>query len=306
MTATTAPRELSYYLPIMNWNGSRMTFDPDRTRDRLTGLREAGIRWIGVDGINLMEPGDRDYREVARLTGGWLQEFGLRLSSFHYAGPTYAPLDGGQESILRVFRENLDVFGAWRPQSFVVHANWILGENATEATEAAYRREADRHGEDAVLRTVAANLKELARAAAALDIRVALENLSPFFRLCNREMLPRLVAAIDEPNVGYCVDSGHAHMIGESIVDWLRLAGDRLYETHFHDNRGRGVDEHWPVGFGTISWVDVIETLDKIGFPGPVTFETGGWPAADPVQGYREAIAWWRAAERQAASLRVR
>jgi sugar phosphate isomerase/epimerase len=52
--------------------------------------------------------------------------------------------------------------------------------------------------------------------------------------------------------------------------------GGKLFETHFHDNRGRRVDEHLPVGFGTIPWFEVIQAMEDIRFPGPVTFETTG------------------------------
>jgi sugar phosphate isomerase/epimerase len=55
-----------------------------------------------------------------------------------------------------------------------------------------------------------------------------------------------------------------------------------------------------PVGFGTISWIDVINTLRKIKFKGPVTFETGGFPFEPPVESYKLAIRWWRSCEKLA------
>jgi sugar phosphate isomerase/epimerase len=302
MTTAVAPRDLSYYTCIVPWEGKRMVFHPEPARARLETLNAADIRWFGVDGINLCEPGESDYRKVVATVNEWMKELNLRMSSFHYAGWTYAPLDDDQGPVRDIMCESVEVFGGWRPRSFVVHASWIsMPSGQTEDIEAAYQREVERHGDEAVLQTVAANLKVMAKAAAALDIRLALENLGPFSTLANREWLPRLVNAIDEPNVGYCIDSGHAHLIGESVPDWIQLAGDRLFETHFHDNRGRGVDEHWPVGFGTTSWIDIIQALDAIQFPGPVNFEAAGWPDDDPVRGYRNAIAWWRAAERLAA-----
>lgn len=299
--------ELSYYITVMGWTGTRIIFNPSEVQNCLAMMRDIGIRWIGVDGINLMEPSDHDYRTVVHQVNAWLQEAGIRMSSFHFAGPVYAPLNESQDPIRRFLRESVEVFGAWRPKSFVVHTSGISGVPGNSTNEDINRRfqeESARHGEDTVVQTIAANLKDMARAAAAMNIRLALENTGPFFRLGNREILPRLLATIDEPNVGYCIDSGHAHMIGESVPDWIRLAGKRLFETHFHDNRGCGLDEHLAVGFGSISWVDVIHALDEIGFQGPVTFETGGWPIEDIAQGYREAIAWWRAAETLAVKLK--
>ena len=90
--------------------------------------------------------------------------------------------------------------------------------------------------------------------------------------------------------------------------------GDRLFTTHFHDNRGpvgppggpdefitpTGIDEHMPPGFGTISWIDVIAALRRIGYPHPVTFESAGWPGMEPAEGVAAAIAYWRTCERLA------
>jgi len=306
MAAPHRPWELSFYACVMRWTGQQMVFEPETVRATFAILRAAGIRWIGVDGINLLEAGNRAYADVVRETRGWLEEFGLRLSSFHYAGPTYAALERGQDQLRQGLLESVELFSAWRPKAFVIHAGWILGENTTGGVQAAFEAEAARHGADAVLQSVAANLKVMARAAAPHGIQLAVENLGPYDALATRDTLPRLVAAIDEPNAGYCLDAGHAHLGGESVADWVRLMGPRLFETHFHDNRGRGVDEHWPVGFGTVSWIDVIQALDEVGFPGPVTFEATGWPLADRVDGYRQAIAWWRAAEEFAAQVRAR
>jgi sugar phosphate isomerase/epimerase len=305
MSEFKGQRELSYYRCLMGWTGKRITYNPAEVQKGLAMIRDVGIRWIGADGINLMEPTDYDCRTAVRQINTWLQEDGLRMSSFHYAGPTYAPLNGSQDKARQIMRETLEVFGVWRPKAFVIHPCWILGDNTPKDVERGFNEEIARHGGDAFVRTIAANLKDMAHAAAALDIRLALENAGPFLG-GPLKGLPQLVAAIDEPNVGYCLDAGHAHLAGESVTDWLRLAGKRLFETHFHDNRGCGLDEHMPAGFGTISWLDVINTLDEIGFPGPVTFETTGWPIEDVAQGYREAIAWWRTAESLAAKLKLK
>ena len=57
------------------------------------------------------------------------------------------------------------------------------------------------------------------------------------------------------------------------------------------------IDEHLPVGFGTIPWTEVISSLRKIEFRGPVTFETTGWPVSDELEGLKLAVRWWRTCE---------
>ena len=58
-----------------------------------------------------------------------------------------------------------------------------------------------------------------------------------------------------------------------------------------------GVDEHLSPGFGTIDWRAVVSALRNASQLEEVTFETGGWPVADRAEGYRLAIAYWRAVE---------
>lgn len=305
--------DLSYYTAILPFRGGRHVFPKDDIVRTLGQMHAAGIRWVGFDGINLMEHSEVPFAEVVRQGGEWLDRFGFRLSSLHYGGPTYDAIEKGQDACREVLSRFADLFAVWHPKAFVVHADWPLGTSSSEEVIEFHKAHVARHGDEAVLRTVASNLKVMARGAGKHGVSIALENLDRFLPIGNAVDLPRLVALIDEPNVGYCLDSGHAHASGHSVTDWVRLAGARLFETHFHDNRGLGrfmtgefipprlVDEHLPVGFGTINWVDVIRALREARFPGPVTFETTGWPGDDPVRGYERAMDWWRACEHLAA-----
>ena len=299
--------ELSYYMPIMDWSveHKRVGFNKQAVRAHMEALRAAGVKWIGVDGINLLEDADIDVRATAEMVRDWLDELDLKVSSFHYAGPTFAAPGNSQEPVLRNLTDAVELFGQWRPKSFVVHPNWIYGASSTEQVQGAFAALSEKQQAQAVFDTVAANLKAMAQVAARHDIKLAIENMGHFDPLATPQTLPRLVEKIDEPNVGYCLDSGHAHMVGESVVQWVHTMGAKLFETHLHDNRGPVAwDEHMPPGFGTIPWLDVIIALEEIDFPGPVTFETVGWPVepgqggnpADP-QKYRNAINWWRSAE---------
>lgn len=295
--------ELSYYAAVLQWKDRRYTFDPDKTRHELQTLHDAGVRWIGIDGINLMEPFDCDLSACATRIGEWLEEFGFSVSSFHFAGPTFAPLDQGQEKVRANFLENLQVFNVWRPKNMVVHAGWIQSDqpNTTAILQECYEQELHRHGEEAISQALVENIRWWGKAAQEYGMRIALENMGKFTPFGGLDSLPKIISAINEPNVGYCVDSGHAHCWGESPTEWVRTAGSALFETHFHDNRG-SKDEHLSPGFGTVDWLGLIQALEEVQFPGPVTFETRGWPSDDIVQGYIQAIAWWNTCERIALS----
>lgn len=298
--------ELSYYLNLMPWDGQMMRFYPDKARAELESVCKAGLKIIGAGGINLTERFDFDLAAAVPQVRGWIDELGLRLSSFHYAGPTYQPLAGGQEQTREVLAKSLEMFAQWSPKAFVIHPDWILGTGSIEGVKQGFATEAQLHGRDAVVGAIADNLRYMARLAAKHDIRLALENLGPFCSFRTPQSLVDLVDLINEPNVGFCLDSGHAHAFGENVLEWIDLVKGRLFETHFHDNRAISMDEHLPVGFGTIPWVDVIRSLRRTGFEGPVTFETGPWPIEDGGEAFKHGIAYWRACESLACNVKPR
>jgi sugar phosphate isomerase/epimerase len=311
--APGVPFALSYYIPAVDYTPEGVRFNEPALRARLEAIRVAGITAVGFDGLGPNVTADPPLPVLIPLVRAALDDFGLGLTSLHYAGPTHLAPGQDQGKAQAALVAFVEQFAPWRPGAYVIHAGWAGGCGSDLASQvAAYRAACAASGPDAVLETVAANLRVMARAAAAHGIKLALENVAWFLPLGERHDLPRLVDAVGEPNVGYCLDSGHANAFGESVPDWVRLAGDRLFETHFHDNCGRGqafapelqvfpdpaaIDQHLPVGFGTTDWLALIAALVEIGFPGPVTCEAPPWPDEDLARGYAHAVAWWRAAE---------
>ena len=114
----------------------------------------------------------------------------------------------------------------------------------------------------------------LANVAKNLGVIICLENL-PFekFPISSTEDVIKLIDIINHPNVKMCFDTGHAHILGESLGDSIRLIGrDRLKILHVHDNPGH--DAHLPPYEGTIDWSDVAEGLFDIGYDGIFSLET--------------------------------
>jgi len=88
-------------------------------------------------------------------------------------------------------------------------------------------------------------------------VRLAIENME---NAPCRPLFDYLFKIFAPDELGFCFDSGHAHITGElAILDHYM---DRLILTHLHDNRG-SVDEHLLPGQGTINWKPIISSLKK-------------------------------------------
>ena len=306
--------ELSYPVNVTDWDGKIITLVQDSSvRDELDVLRKTGVSWVMIAGFQVEEPLAFDICKGAESCGRLIAESGFKVSSHHCLMSTFAPLDGTQKTVRGKMRKNVDFCSLLKTETLVIHPGRIDAKHETVATVySGFENELKRHGIEKMLDSVAGNFRDMGEYAAKFGIRLALENMGRFEPLGDFEYLPELVRRINLPNVGYCLDSGHAHAFGESVVKWVEIMGDKLFTTHFHDNRAKlagvklnsmfigankGNDEHMSPGFGTISWLDVLAALKKINYRYPVNFETGGWPINDKVEGYKMAISWWRAAE---------
>lgn len=123
------------------------------------------------------------------------------------------------------------------------------------------------------------SIEELFDVATPLGVQLALEIIP------NRLSTPaELVTLIEEklelPELGICLDTGHAHLAGD-VADAIDVASGYLVTTHLHDNKGTR-DDHLVPFAGTIDWPSVVMTLAKVGFDGALMFEVagGGDPAA--------------------------
>lgn len=89
--------------------------------------------------------------------------------------------------------------------------------------------------------------------------RIALENIFEE----EPSTLRRVLDLIDDPLVGHCFDSGHFNMFATvSLEQWFFELGDRIVESHLHDNHGQA-DEHLPVGEGQIDFGLVTSLLKQ-------------------------------------------
>jgi sugar phosphate isomerase/epimerase len=81
----------------------------------------------------------------------------------------------------------------------------------------------------------------------------------------------RLFGAIDDPNVGMIIDTGHAHVTGNTR-SYLEQFGRRVHYSHLNDNGGFG-DDHLPPTSGTIDWPQIFEWFSYYGAAGSFAIE---------------------------------
>ena len=87
--------------------------------------------------------------------------------------------------------------------------------------------------------------------------RIAIENIFEEEPSTLRMLLDQL----DPQFFGHCFDSGHFNMFATvSLEEWFSVLGDRIIESHLHDNHGKA-DEHLPVGEGEIDFAKVTSLL---------------------------------------------
>jgi len=304
---------LSYPVQSVTWDGEKIRRIPSGDISQsLDLMQQCGIDEVMLAGYHVEEESDFDMEAETKRLGAELAERGMRAAQHHGLSATYAPLGTSQEEAVAHLRRCIDFTAGFGARTLVLHTGRVTGRfGDVAAYNELFQSECARHGRRRVLEVCAESLRTAGDYAGEREVLIALENLDRFEPLGNMIELPELVALVDSPAVGYCLDTGHAHCVGSDIIRWIEIMGDKLFTTHVHDNHGpsaealdstgflspEGIDEHLPPGFGTIPWTRVIAALWRIGCSHPVNFESGPWPGTEAAEGLRSAIRYWRVCE---------
>ena len=129
--------------------------------------------------------------------------------------------------------------------------------------------------------------KKLIPAAKKYGVKICIENLLGVFRdrpiegVCARAeeaimYIDALNAEAGEKIFGFCLDTGHANLVGTNMREYIKKLGDRLICLHLHEN-DRVYDEHtipYTHVCPGLDWESVIEGLREVGYSGALSFET--------------------------------
>jgi sugar phosphate isomerase/epimerase len=115
-------------------------------------------------------------------------------------------------------------------------------------------------------------LSELAEHARGSRVIVCVENMPPGVHPGSRMAdLAEVLLELNHPQLALALDTGHANLTASPALETL-AAGSLLATTHVHDNNGRQ-DSHEPPGHGTIDWPEWAQSLDAVGYRGPIILE---------------------------------
>jgi sugar phosphate isomerase/epimerase len=212
-----------------------------------------------------------DYHDTQVLAElrGHLRDAGLRAHSVHAPiaeglhngvwGPAYSLATTDEGARTRAVDETLVALRAAEQLEagfLVVH----LGVPLSQQPDGRDNRR------DAVLRS----LDVVHGASALTGVRLALEVIpNP---ISDADALVTVIEEeLDATNIGICLDSGHAFLMGD-VVDAIEAVSGHLVTTHLHDNR-RVSDDHLVPFEGAINWAETAMTLQKVGYEGVWLFE---------------------------------
>lgn len=115
----------------------------------------------------------------------------------------------------------------------------------------------DAWGERALENAITA-LEHLRAFANPLGVKLLVENLQG--ELAQPAHMVTILNAGHMPDIGVCLDVGHAHL-GDGVASALTELKGRIRSAHLHDNKGDRDTHLWP-GDGTIAWKETIAALE--------------------------------------------
>lgn len=302
---------LSYQVGTVDWNGKEITRLPDESfLTTLKVLKSLGITEVMISGYGDHEPSAFNVMTETKRVGDILRSMGMKAAQHHGLCSMYAPIGTSQKPAIEMLKHQVDYAVNLNADVAMFHSGWCT-EWKKSSNIKQFEDSVEKHGLDTLVEVCADNLRIAGEYAQQRGIKLAIENCDRFEPMANIEILPRLLRKTDSPAVGFCLDSGHAHCCCNNLLKWIEVLGDKLFTTHFHDNRGMRlqaltdekwinpskIDEHMPPGFGTIPWIDVIRALRKANYSNTINFESGAWPNMEIAEGYKNAISYWRTCE---------
>ena len=201
----------------------------------------------------------RPYKEAA-------ESCGVSFAQAHAPFPSWVDNASTNAYVIHAIKKTIMLCDYVGCRNLVVHPAIITGDPALEREEN--------------LKLYTALIPELKR----YRVTCCLENMFSAYRgklteaVCSdpheaADYIDELNARAGERVFGFCLDTGHATLLGKDLRRFIETLGDRLTVTHVHDNNGLD-DEHLFPYMGITDWDRFCRALGETGYDGPLSFET--------------------------------
>lgn len=213
---------------------------------------------------------DSEIEQISR----WLQKYGLKLNDSHGSEGIekfwYSPYEYARQAGVELVKNRIDFTARLGGDAIVMHA-YPASQDPAQA--GLY---------DTLMDQLRKTLDEVQPFAMEQGVRIALENLVDFAGLHaravtmadaidNADMIQSLFAAYPPEFLGFCYDSGHAHL-GYDRMEEFADHMERLSVIHLHDNDGTSDDHRLPFQ-DTIQWDKLTELIAASPYTKPLSFE---------------------------------
>jgi len=205
----------------------------------------------------------RPYKEAA-------EKYGVAISQAHAVDPPYIAIEETDERLLRVLKRTVMVCGYLGCRYLIIHPAHCEYDAKILTPEEEWAANMHMYGE------LIPYLKKY-------DVIACLENMYTehagrcMTSICQEPLeANRYIDALNEmageERFAFCLDTGHAFMVGMQIDRVIRTLGHRLQTLHLNDNDGMG-DQHQMPYTGMLDWAIVYRALREIGYKGMLNFE---------------------------------
>ncbi len=241
-----------------------------KDRDALMKAAYEEIRAAGFDGADLTALADvtgpyytadlATAREMAKKERAVAEAAGLHIYQVHGPWPTDDKTAENRKNKLVHMERAIRLTRYFGARYLVIHPDMPFGWG--DEPDPSFARE-----------TNTEMLRALLPIAAEEDVVLCLENMPMKSHALSRtKTMYEFVREFDHPNLGMCLDTGHANVFGDDCGEAVRLIAPVLKTLHVHDNMG-DKDSHLPPFKGTINWKSFTDALKDIGFDGVLSIE---------------------------------
>lgn len=218
----------------------------------------------------LFSKSDDEILEFARPYKEAGEKYGVYFHQMHAPFPSYVVNETGNDIVMDAIKKCIMVCGYLGCKNIIVHP-MFLGYDQKLSAQAEWDINIERYS-------------QLIPMAKKYGVTVCLENMFTGYRgkiyaaVCAEmseanKYINYLNSIAGEKVFGFCLDVGHALLVGKEIYSTIIELGDNLTTLHIHDNNGIS-DQHLFPYAGICDWDRFLKGLKDVGYTGALSFET--------------------------------